>query len=135
MVVEFLKSRYSIQKYTINADKESAIAALFMSALGGTSENLILTNAPVSYLFDSREGIDFFSHGINIPGVINWGDLSMAAALSNATITFIAPVTMSGNKLDESELNQYKLEYNRIKQMNKCLGNTLFINSDTKVSD
>ncbi len=135
LVVEFLKSRYSIQKYTINADKESAIAALFMSALGGTSENLILTNAPVSYLFDSREGIDFFSHGINIPGVINWGDLSMAAALSNATITFIAPVTMSGNKLDESELNQYKLEYNRIKQMNKCLGNTLFINSDTKVSD
>ena len=53
-----------------DGNKEAGLAALFLAALKGKTCPVILRNAPVSYLFDNRENIDFFSMGINLPGLL-----------------------------------------------------------------
>jgi hypothetical protein len=95
-------------------------------ALGTSDNNLILRNAPISYLFDNRENVDFFSMGIHLPGFLNWGDVSLAAALSGKNITFINPVTMSGQKVSVTRLKEYKTEFEKLRSSYKQPGNTVF---------
>ena len=130
VVNEFLTLKCHARKIEIDASMEAGVTALFYRALGGKAENLILRSAPVSYLFDNRENIDFFSMGINLPGILNWCDISLAAALSGVNITFIGPVTMSGRKLSGSELDQYTHEFNKIKRITNTPGKTIFIQND-----
>ncbi len=68
VVTQFLKSNYKAQKVSIDGSKEAGLAGLFLCATGGEGnvDNIILRNAPVSYLFDNRESIDFFSMGIHL---------------------------------------------------------------------
>ena len=54
---------------------------------GGKVDHLVIREAPVSYLFDNREGIDFFNMAIHLPGFLVWGDVSLASALSGKNIT------------------------------------------------
>ena len=68
--------------------------------------------------------------GINLPGILKWGDISLAAALGDVNITFIGPVTMSGRKLLGSELDQYTREFNKIKRVTNSMGKTIFIQND-----
>ena len=49
--------------------------------------------------------------GIHIPGILKWGDISLAAALSGAEINFINPVSITGRKLSADEINSYKGEF------------------------
>ena len=130
VVNEFLTLKCHARKIEIDASKEAGVAALFYRALGGKAENLILRSTPVSYLFDNRENVDFFSMGINLPGILKWGDISLAAALGDVNITFIGPVTMSGRKLLGSELDQYTREFNKIKRVTNSMGKTIFIQND-----
>ena len=97
VVTQFLNSNYKAVKVSIDGSKEAGLAGLFLGALEGNVDHLTLREAPVSYLFDTREGIDFFSMAIHLPGFLKWGDVSLAAALSGKNIVFINPVSMSGN--------------------------------------
>jgi hypothetical protein len=126
VVIQFLNSNYEAQKVSIDGSKEAGIAGLFLGAVEGTVDNIILRDAPISYLFDNREGIDFFSMGIHLPGFLKWGDVSLAAALSGKNITFISPVTMSGQKINESSLKEYESEFEKLRTSYKQPGNTVF---------
>ena len=52
-------------------------AGLFYAALGGKVASVTLRDAPVSYLFDNRESVDFFSMAIHLPGFLNVGNFSI----------------------------------------------------------
>ena len=129
VVSDFLHSEYRADQVEADGNKEAGLAELFMAALTGKSGPVILRNAPVSYLFDSRENIDYFSMGINLPGLLKWGDVSLAAALTGGMVTFIDPVTMSGRKLSGSELDKYRFEFKKIRGLCNKQGNTSFIES------
>lgn len=128
VVTKFLNSKFNAQKVSIDGNREAGLAGLFLCSTGreGNIDNIILRNAPVSYLFDNRETIDFFSMGIHLPGFLNWGDVSLAAALSGKNITFTDPVTMSGQKITGNNLKEYQTEFEKINAICKQKAKTLF---------
>jgi len=126
VVSDFLKSRYHAQKVSIDGSKEAGLAGLFLAATGGNVDDVILRDAPLSYLFDNQGSVDFFSMGIHLPGFLNWGDVSLAAALSGKNIRMINPVTMSGVKISDSGLKEYKAEFAKLRIISKQHGETIF---------
>jgi hypothetical protein len=126
LVVQLLETKYKAQKINIDGSKEAGLAGLFLSALEGNVDSMILRNAPVSYLFDNRETVDFYSMAIHLPGFLNWGDISLAAALSGKNITFIHPLTMSGQTISQYKLKEYQTEFERIRRLCHQPGKTFF---------
>jgi len=126
VVAGFIRSKYKLTGVSINGSKEAGLAGLYLAALEGNIENVTLENAPISYLFDNRESVEFFSTAIHLPGFLNWGDVSLAAALSGKNITFINPVTMSGQKITEDKLKALKKEFDRMRIITRQGGKTLF---------
>ncbi|MEP6951618.1 MAG: acetylxylan esterase [Ginsengibacter sp.] len=126
VVAEFIKARCPSTKISINANKEAGLAGLYLAALEGNIENVTLHYAPVSYLFDNRDSVEFFSTGIHLPGFLKWGDISLAAALSGKNITFINPVSMSGQKISEDGLKKYKEEFEQMRRICGNTGKTIF---------
>jgi hypothetical protein len=126
VVTRLINLRYKSAKISINGSKEAGLAGLYLAALEGNIDNVTLLNAPVSYLFDDREGVEFFGTGIHVPGFVNWGDVSLAAALSRIKITFTAPVTMSGEKITGDKLTAYKKEFEQMRTVTKQPGRTYF---------
>jgi len=126
VISKFLKSRYGAQKVGIDGSKEAGLAGLFLSALEGNVDHVVLRNAPISYLFDSRVGIDYFSLAVHLPGFLAWGDVSLAAALGAENITFINPVTMSGNTVEGKELKGYIAEFEALRKSCGSSGETVF---------
>lgn len=94
--------------------------------MDGNADNLILRKAPVSYLFDTRKGIDFFSMGIHLPGFLKWGDVSLAAALSCKNIVFIDPVSISGNAISGEKLSVVEAEFEKMRNLCHRPGKTVF---------
>lgn len=127
IVSQFLTSEYQATNVSIDGSKEGGLAALFLAALKGENiDSIILRDAPISYQFDTREGVDFFSMAVHLPGFLNWGDVSLAAALSGKNITFINPLTMSGQKIDTSNLQTYITEYTEMRNRCQQSGKTVF---------
>jgi len=126
VVVQFLNSSYKAQKVSIDGSKEAGLAGLFLGALEGNVDHVILREAPVSYLFDTREGLDFFSMAIHLPGFLEWGDVSLAAALSNNRVQFIHPVSMSGNAIKGEKLAALEAEFDMIRNLCHQPGKTTF---------
>jgi len=126
LVTDLLKSRYKAAKTGIDGSKEAGLAALFLSATEGKADYVIMREAPLSYLFDTRESVDFFSMAIHLPGFLNWGDVSLAAALSGKPVTIIHPVTMSGREIHSSRLKEYQTEFQALRKMTKQAGQTVF---------
>ncbi|MDR6781986.1 hypothetical protein ABIE26_001525 [Pedobacter africanus] len=128
IVSGYLKTRLKATEVAIDGSREAAIAAMFVSALGGDVNNLVLRDMPVSYLFDNRDSIDFFNMAVHLPGFLKWGDLSLAAALNGKNMRMINPVTMSGRKLTEDQLKAYRLEFAKFKKMLNQTGSVTLLN-------
>jgi len=126
VVTQFINAKYKSYKISVNGTKEAGLAGLFLAALKGNIENVTLQYAPVSYLFDNRDAVEYFSTAIHLPEFLNWGDVSLAAALSGKNITFINPVTMSGQKINEDKLKEYKTEFEQIRKACGEGGKTVF---------
>jgi hypothetical protein len=124
LITGFLRSRYHAQKVSIDGSREAALAALFLGALGESIDSIILRDTPISYLFDNRDSINFYCMAIHIPGFLNWGDVSLAAALYKKNAQFINPLTISGQKLSKNKLKEYQDEFDQLKRICKSSGHT-----------
>jgi hypothetical protein len=125
-VSKFISSRYKASGISCDGDKETALAGLFLGAIGGSKGDIVMRESPVSYLFDTRKGIDFFSSGVHIPGILKWGDISLAVALTGGNVTFIDPVTLSGNPVTGEKLQAVRSEFEKIKDKYKQTGKITF---------
>jgi hypothetical protein len=125
IIATFVRSRYK-SKVSIYGYKEAGLAGLYLGALGENIERVSLQDAPVSYLFDDRKLIEFFSTGIHLPEFLGWGDVSLAAALTGKNIGFINPVTMSGKKISGDKLDVVKNEFEQIRKKVGRGGETTF---------
>ena len=126
LVNAFLKSEYKAEKITVDGTSEAGLAGLFCSVLKGNIDEIVLRDSPLSYLFDNRESVDYFSMAIHLPGFLNWGDVSLAAALSGKKVSFINPVTMSGKPIESDRLKEYKTEFDNLRVACKEPGATVF---------
>lgn len=127
LVSQFLDSSFDAKVVSFDAGRESGLAALYFAVLNGEKvESVTMREAPVSYLFDNREGIDFFSMAIHLPGFLDWGDVSLAAALSGKNINFIKPVTMSGNPIIGDMLKDTEAEFEKLRKLCHQSGKTVF---------
>ena len=126
VVSDFLKSNYRAQKVSVDGSKEAGLAALFLAASGGNVDDITLRDAPLSYLFDKGGSIDYFCMGIHLPGFLNWGDVSLAAALSGKNIRIINPVTMSGVTISGNSLKEYQTEFAKLRTISGQKGETIF---------
>ena len=111
ITADWLKKNKNAGKITVETFKDGTTAALFAAVTGKNISSLILNNAPVSYIFDDPSTVNYFSLGIHLPGILEWGDISLAAALSGAEINFVNPVSISGRELSGEEINNYKGEF------------------------
>jgi hypothetical protein len=130
VVTQFIHRRYPVAKFCMMGSKEAGLAGLFLSALEGNIEEVTLQYAPASYLFDERDSIEYFSTAIHLPGLLNWGDVSLVAALSGRNITFVNPVTMSGQKISDERLKEYKAEFQQVRKACGEGGSTIFKNME-----
>lgn len=129
VVIRFVKSKYHPRKVSIDGNKESGLAGLFYSAVGGDVNNVVLRNAPVSYLMDNAGSIDFFSSGIFLPGFLKWGDISLAAALGGKNVNFINPLTISGQIVNDGKLVETQNEFEKLRKICNQHGKTSFSES------
>lgn len=129
LIEDFLISNLHADQIQADGIRETGLGALFSSALGETKfSHITLRDAPVSYLFDDREHINFFSMAVHLPGFLVWGDVSLAAGMSNSDVTFINPVTMSGRALDEDQQQAYSSEFETLRNKFQSSGQTDFLN-------
>ncbi len=126
LVSQYLTTELKAEKVNIDGRGEAGLAALFLAATDGKINNVTLREAPASYVFDNRENVNFFSMGIHLPGFLVWGDVSLAAALTGINVTFIDPLTMSGENLNEENLRAFNEEYSRVRQRTGMKGRTEF---------
>ncbi|WP_339922309.1 acetylxylan esterase [uncultured Cyclobacterium sp.] len=127
MVSDFIKENYAPKMLAFDGDKEAGLAGLYLAALEeDTFSSLTLRNAPVSYLFDNREGVDYFSLAIHLPKFLQWGDVSLAAGLSGGQITFDHPVTMSGESILPGQAKELQREFAAISTSVKGKGSVKF---------
>ncbi len=126
LVTKFLYSDRKAQKVQIEGYREAGLAGLYLSAVEGNIDNVILHDAPVSYLFDTRETVDYFTIAVDLPGFLNWGDISLVTALTGKNVTFIGPVTMSGRKITENRLMECQAEFEKVRTISKQSGKTFF---------
>jgi len=126
IVEGYLRTAYNATSVSIDGDKEVGLAGLFLASFEGNIDGVTLRNAPISYLFDNRESIDYFSMAVHLPGFLKWGDVSLAAALSGVDVQFIDPVTMSGSAMSESKLREFHREYDQLRKACGQSGQTNF---------
>lgn len=128
LVTKFTKAEFNAANVRFDGTKDAGLAGLFLTALGSEINEVNLREAPVSYLFDNREGVDYFSMAIHLPGFLSWGDVSLAAALSGKKIKFIDPVTMSGQRISKEKQQTYDSEFKKIRALCRTGGETVFAN-------
>jgi hypothetical protein len=126
LIAGFLQENFNAYKISVVGNHEAGIAGLFASAVYGNIDIVTLRETPVSFLFDDSKSINYFSMAVYIPGILTWGDVSLAAALTGRNVKFINPVTISGHKLAGSRLNEIKKEYENVRKISGQSGKTLF---------
>ena len=126
LLSRYLTSEMKATSINIDGSKEAGLAALFLAAAENKINNITLRMSPLSYLFDTRTNIDFYGMGTHLPGILLWGDVSLAAALSGADVKFIDPRTMSGAKPDEEKMKSFTEEYSKVRQLAGAKGRTVF---------
>lgn len=128
IVIDFLISSQQASDIHIDGTRDTGLAALFFAALNENKINSILNReTPVSYLFDTRESINFFTMAIHLPGILKWGDVSLAAGLSGIDVTFFQPVTSSGRPISGNVLKKTKVEFEKMRRALGKPGQTEFI--------
>ena len=127
LIISFAESSFNAGAIIVDGTREAGIAALLSGVLKESPvDSLIIREAPVSYLFDNREKVDFYNLSIHLPGFLAWGDVSLASALSNTHVTFIKPLSMSGNSLSPANSDEFLAEYEKMKKACKASGKTIF---------
>lgn len=127
LITQFLQEKHQAERIAIDASEETALSALLFSTLSNAASAITLHRSPISYQFDSRDGVDFYNMAIHIPGILKCGDVSLMAALSNSTLHFINPLTLSGRSLEATEQTQIEQEFKKLRSL-------FFTNENTKIS-
>ncbi len=127
-----LKKDFKAGEIRIAGMLETGLAAICANVLGRDIDAVEAVNTPGSMFFD-WQSINFnggafekylpggiYSLTFNLPGFLQWGDVSLAAALGHGKVEFTSPRTADGTPFTDDEilnLNQEReIISNRIKE-------------------
>ena len=91
----FLAKLFPEKKITLHGYREAALAALYCSVFSDKIAKVVLEDAPVSYVF--RKQSDFYGMALYVPGILKWGDVPLAAALTSAELAWVSPRHADGD--------------------------------------
>ncbi|MBY5957174.1 acetylxylan esterase [Membranicola marinus] len=111
MVYRWLRESHHANRIDIHAFKDLGPATLFYAALDDQVGQITMEDAPISYLFDDGVAENYYSMAIHVPGILKWGDLLLAAAMTGANVQVRNPRTISGKKYGMAESNELIKEY------------------------
>lgn len=114
VVADWARRQHKATRLSFHGFGEAGLAGIFYSALNGRLNEVHTYRTPGSYVFDVPQQIDHFGIGIHVPRILQWGDLSLAAGLSDAELFFHEPVSMSGRLLDNDEKAELQKEYDQV---------------------
>jgi len=103
LMASFLRKR-SKGPLSLAGTGEGALAALFCAAVNGGFARLNLTGMPGSYLY--TVGKNPFSLGVHVPGFLEWGDIALAVALTQAEVTLTRPLHMNGSPFNRQAMQR-----------------------------
>lgn len=119
-----------IQKIKPNCDiilkttKEAGIAAILCSAIWPDKIKIIeIENTPISYLYKGENKFDYYNMSIHLKGIINWGDIVKALALSNTNFILTKPRNIHGKILSKKEKENFIKTYANLKKIFKSNSN------------
>ena len=103
--VRALKQLHPDKKISLYGFREAAVSALWASIFETGIHCVTLRDAPVSFLF--KKQTPFYSMAFFIPGILKWGDIPLAAALTSAELEWIEPRFQDGSNADvpQSEID------------------------------
>lgn len=134
LVAAWLKQHDKKSIVNIQGYKETGIASLFYTVFN-EAQQATLVSTPYSYRFDERKGIDFYNMAIHIPGVLKWGDVSLATALSTAGVVFEDARSMSGKLADAKQKARITAELEALKKYTQNKKPVRFTESKTIKSE
>ncbi len=105
-----LRERYGAKSVAFQGFREAAPAGLYSAALYGGMESVTLVEAPYSYVFAGQRTPEYFLMSLLVPGILRWGDISLAAALAGCPVTFVEPVMMDGSPIPADRFDVWRKE-------------------------
>ena len=117
-VNSMLRLWYEADNVSYHGFGDTGTAALFAAALYGEISSVTLEKSPLSFQFFGDKIPVNNSMAMHVPGFLNWGDLSLAAALANCQVKFVNPVFTDGSKLSDSDLQTWQKEFISVRK--KC---------------
>ena len=107
----FAATHLNASRVSLHAYRETGVAALLLNAVRNGNREIVLEESPVSYLFHQAVTPEHFSMALHLPGILEWGDISLAAAMTNARVHFLAPVMSDGARLSFQESQVWRKEF------------------------
>lgn len=99
----------------IEAYRDAALATSYALALSEVRPTEFrLTDFPCSYVFDRREGIEYYSMAVHVPKILQWGDVPLLLAMSGTKLSLHGAKTLSGKSLAPREWSDYQQEIENI---------------------
>lgn len=134
LLCEFASTTFDAASVSLHAYREAGVAALLLNAVKNMSQEIIVEDSPVSYLFNQTVPPDYFSMALHLPGIIPWGDLPLAAAMTNAKITFLSPVLSDGEKVSDQQVRVWIQEFDSVIAKSRSKARIEFLTNDPKIS-
>lgn len=122
-LIRMLKNEFKAAEIEICGLKETGFTALCANALSDAVCRVETVDSPASLVFDART-VSFtpagpfvkflpgaiYSLALSIPGFLQWGDISLLAALGGGKTDFTSPRTSDGSMLTASEIRIFRKE-------------------------
>jgi hypothetical protein len=118
-----LKKEFKAKEIHVTGLLEMGFTAICSNVFSKSIDEVTAVNSPGSLLFDART-VDFcavspfvkflpgaiYSLALSIPGFLQWGDVSLAAALGHGKVNFVSPRTSDGSLYSKAEVQRMKKE-------------------------
>ena len=114
LMASFLRKR-SQGALSLAGTGEGALAALFCAAVNGGFARLDLSGMPGTYLHVS--GKSPFSLGVHVPGFLAWGDVALAAALTQADVRITRPLHLDGSSFSRQATQRLQRDVERFRKV------------------
>jgi hypothetical protein len=128
LAAAYVRMTYPEAHMTVGGIKGAGLAALFFSAIEGKSVSAVLEKCPASLVFHRKAPSEYSAMVDYLPGFLSWGDVSLAAALTGADVSFIDPLYSDWEAVDKEGIEKLKSEFDSVRKFCGTSGTISFSN-------
>lgn len=128
-LTRMLKKDFKAREIQVYGMLETGFTAICANALTDSIGQVTAVKTPGSLRFDART-VNFkadspfvkflpgaiYSLVLSIPGFLQWGDVSLAAALGHGSVDFVSPRTSDGTPLSKAEIRNLEKETAQVRR-------------------